>query len=348
MKHLFIINSRAKQIAGHVDELEEHIKSFFSANPKDEYSIHKCRWKRDASGFTRRTINNAPEMIRVYALGGSGTLFEVINGIVGMPNAQVAWYPLGSNNSLLYTFGSNEKIALFQSLQNLCFSRVVTLDTIKAGNHYMITNALIGAEAEAGKMGESLAKRILFSRNFFYLAWEYLRPLLHARTQFYRFETENNSEEGEFYSILLTNVPSYGAGLQPASDAVFNDGFMDVYAIKPMPWKKSSMIISDYLKGSYAKWPEYISHYRCKKFHISSSTAMTISLDGELFYDTSLDFEICPASVNFVCPPGVTIPSVSTANTVAAAKAATVAAIADTEDLDAAFGLIPKVIEVKF
>lgn len=342
MKHLFIINSKAEQIAGHVDELEEHIKSFFSVNPKEEYSIHKCRWKRDASGFTRRTINDATEIIRVYALGGSGTLFEVINGIVGMPNAQVAWYPLGSNNSLLYTFGSGEKIALFQSLQNLCFSRVITMDTIKAGNHYMIANALIGTEAEAGKVGESLTKKIPFSKNFYYTAREYVRPIFHQHSQFYRFETENVSIEGEFYSILLTNVSAYGMGLQPASDAVFNDGYMDIYAIKPMPWKKSPMIISDYMNGSYDKWPEYISHYRCKKLHISSNTTMTIRLDGELFYDTSLDFEICPASVNFVCPPGIAVPSAI------AAAAATDASARDTEELDNDFGLIPKVIEVKF
>jgi diacylglycerol kinase family enzyme len=346
MKHLFIINSQAEQIAGRVDELEEQIKSFFAVNPREEYSIHKCRWKRDASGFTRRTLNNAPEIIRVYALGGSGTLFEVINGTVGMPNAQVAWYPLGSNNSLLYTFGSSEEIASFKSLQNLCFSRVVTLDTIKAGNHYMIANALIGAEAEANKMGESLTKKIPFSKNFYYLAWEYLRPILRGHTQFYRFETENAAEEGEFYSILLTNVPSYGVGLQPASDAVFNDGFMDIYAIKPMPWKKSPVIISDYLRGCYAKWPQYISHYRCKKFHISSSAAMTISLDGELFYDTSLDFEICPASVNFVCPPGIVMQQAATAAAATAARAGGTAS-AEIEDLENAFGLMPKVTEVK-
>jgi diacylglycerol kinase family enzyme len=343
MKHLFVINPQAEQIAGHVDELEEHIKSFFFVNPREEYSIHKCRWKRDASGFTRRTINDAPEIIRVYALGGSGTLFEVINGTVGMPNAQVAWYPLGNNNSLLYTFGSSEKIAPFQSLQNLCFSRVVTLDTIKAGKHYMITNAFIGAEAEVSKTGESLTKRIPFSKNFYYLVREYLRPVFQAHTQFYRFKTENISEEGEFYSILLTNVPAYGMGFQPASDAVFNDGYMDIYAIKPMPWKKSPMIISDYLKGCYNKWPEYISHYRCKKFHISSNTAMTISLDGELFYDMSLDFEICPASVNFVCPPGITVPTATTVTTAAAP-----AAKADTKDIENAFGIIPKITEVKF
>lgn len=333
MKHLFIINSQAEQIAGRVDELEEHIKRFFSVNPKEEYSIHKCRWKRDASGFTRRTINGAPEIIRVYALGGSGTLFEVINGTVGMPNAQVAWYPLGNNNSLLYTFGSNEKIALFQSLQNLCFSRVVTLDTIKAGNHYMITNALIGAEAEATKMGESLTRRIPFSKNFYYLMCEYIRPMFRAHSQFYRFETEDISQEGEYYSILLTNVPAYGKGFQPAAEAVFNDGYMDIYVVKPMPWKKSPIIISDYLRGCYDKWPEYICHYRCKKFHVSSSTTMTISLDGELFYDTSLDFEICPASVNFVCPPGIVVSP---------------AAAPVTENTENVFKFAPKAAEVKF
>jgi len=308
MKHLFVINSRAAKVAGHVDEIEGDIRRFFSANPREDYSLHVCRWKRDASGFTRRTVHNAPEIIRVYAVGGSGTLFEVLNGVVGMPNAQVAWYPQGNNNAMLYAFGSEEKISAFQSLQNLSFSRVVTLDTIKAGNHYMITNAVIGTQAEANRMGEVLARKTHLPKKLCCFAWELSRALLRKNSQFYRFKTESVVVEGEFYTILLTNIPTYGAGLQPVEDARFNDGYMDVYTIKPMPLKKSPRIIADYLKGRYHKWPEYITHYRCKKFHVSSGSTMTISLDGELFYDISLDFEIYPASVNFVCPPGIVVP----------------------------------------
>jgi len=308
MKHLFVINPRAGQIAGHVDEVVDNIKQFFSATPREDYNIHICRWKRDASGFTRRTINDAPEIVRVYAVGGGGTLFEVLNGVVGMPNSQIAWYALGNNNAMLYTFGGNEKTSAFQSLQNLSYSRAIALDTIRAGNHYMITNALIGTEAEATKTAEMLAEKTHLPKNFCYLAWEMIRPLLHMHPQFYRFETENISVEGEFYSVMLANIPTFGIGLHPAGDARFNDGYMDVYTIKPMPWKKSPMIIADYIKGKYYRWPEYITHYRCKKFRISSDSTMTISLDGELFYDVSLDFEICPASVNFVCPPGIVVP----------------------------------------
>jgi len=308
MKHLFVINPRAARIAGHVDEIEDDIRRFFSSNPREDYSLHICRWKRDASGFTRRTIHNAPEMTRVYAVGGSGTLFEILNGVVGMPNAQVAWYPMGNNNSMLYAFGSDEKISAFQSLQNLSFSRVVTLDTIKAGNHYMIANAVIGVEAEADKMGEKLAKKTRLPKNVCCRAWEVSRALLRGNSQYYYFETESAAVEGEFYTVLLTNIPTYGMGLQPAGGARFNDGYMDVYTIKPMPWKKAPNIIADYAKGRYHKWPDYITHYRCKKFHISSASTMTVSLDGELFYDISLDFEICPASVNFVCPPGIVVP----------------------------------------
>jgi len=313
VKHLFIINPRAAQIAGHVDEIEGRIKRFFSANPRESYSVHICRWKRDASGFTRRTLNDAPEIVRVYALGGGGTLFEVLNGVVGMPNAQVAWYPLGNNNSMLYAFCSDEKASAFQSLQSLSFSPVMTLDTIRAGNHYMITNALIGAEAEAYKMGKILAGKTRLSRKFCNLAGEMIRPFLNKDVQYYRFETEHDRDEGKFYSILLTNIPTFGMGLQPAKDARFNDGYMDVYTIKPLPREKSPRIITDYIHGQYHKWPEYITHYRCKKFRVFSNAAMTISLDGEFFYDTALEFEICPASVNFVCPSGIVVPWETTA-----------------------------------
>jgi diacylglycerol kinase family enzyme len=311
MKHLFIINPQAMLISGRVDEIEDDIRSFFQSNPRLEYSIHVSRWKRDASGYTQRYVSNAGELVRVYAMGGNGTLFEVINGVVGLPNAQVAWYPLGNDNSMLYAFGGRENLSAFQSLQNLSLSPVITLDTIRAGNHYMTINGLIGGEAQAFRQGEILSKKTKLSRNFCYMAAGFFNGLRKSNLQYYYIETERIKIEGNFRSILVTNLPAYGAGIKPAVDALFNDGYMDVYIMQDIPKSKFFLVLKDYETGRYQKWPEYISHHRCKKFRVSSGSSMTMSFDGSLFYDTSMNFEICPHSLDFVCPPGINIPSAS-------------------------------------
>jgi diacylglycerol kinase family enzyme len=318
MKHLFIINPVSGQLAGRVnkiDEIKNEINHYFAANPARNYAMHFCRWKRDASGYTQRYVSSASEMVRVYAMGGNGTLFEVINGAVGLPNVQVAWYPLGKANSMLYAFvnaaGADSTLSLFQSLQNLTLSPVIALDTIRAGNHYMIMNALLGAEAEAYRSGEDLADRVKLPRNACYLAAGLFNALLKKHNQFYSFETEYEKAEGVYNSILVTNTPTYGLGLRPALDALFNDGYMDVYTVKSIPRNKVFTVVMDYERGLYRKWPEYIHHYRCKKFRVFSDSTITISLDGSLFYNNVMDFEICPHSLDFVCPLGINMPVIS-------------------------------------
>jgi diacylglycerol kinase family enzyme len=308
MKHLFIINPQARELIGHVDEIEDDIKNFFKGNSGLEYSIHICRWQRDASGYTLRYLSNAAEMVRVYAMGGNGTLFEVVNGVVGLPNAQVAWYPLGNANSLLYAFGGIEYFGAFQSLRNLSLSPVVTLDTIRAGNHYITISAVIGAEAEAFQMGETLARQIKLPESFCQFASAIFNAMTTKKIQSYYIEMEQKKIEDTFQSILIANIPSFGAGRKPAVDALFNDGYMDLYTIKNIPKSMFIPVIRDYEKGNYKKWPEYISHYRCKRLRISSASSMTISLDGNFFYDNSMEFEMCPHSLDFVCPPGVKVP----------------------------------------
>ncbi|MDR2470952.1 MAG: hypothetical protein LBD09_02425 [Treponema sp.] len=308
MKHLFIINPRAEQIAGRVDEIEDDIRSFFAGHPRLSYAIHKNRWQRDASGYVLRHVSASPEMVRVYALGGSGALFEVINGVVGLPNAQVAWYPLGRMNTLLYALGGEKHRDSLQSFRNLSLSPVITIDTIRAGNHYIALNALFGAEVEASIRGKALAARFHLPTDLCYLAAAICDVIFRRKYQRYHIDVDGREVAGEFISILLTNVPVYAIGLRPAPDAVFNDGRMDLYTIKPIPARKLLTVARDYIQGRYSRWPEYITHYRCKKAVITSAQVMCMVLDGNPFYDHSMSFEICPFSLNLVCPPEIKVP----------------------------------------
>ncbi|MDR0447328.1 MAG: hypothetical protein LBH07_01525 [Treponema sp.] len=311
MKHLCIINPVAEHIKGHVDEIIEIIQDFFLLNPRIKYAIHVTRWKRDASGFILRYVNNASEIVRVYAFGGGGTLFEVINGVVGLPNAQVAWYPLGKDNKFLPVFGK-DKLNSFQSVRNLCLSRTITIDTILAGKHYVAANILIGAEVLASGTGKQISKLFRLSRKTSYYIAGIWYFFLKKENRQYRIEMESGELNGNFAGILISNIPNHGAGI-PAPEARFNDGYMDLYTIKQIPHNYLINAVRDYFRGQYAKWPEYFSHYRCKKAHISSASDMPISLDGEYFYDTVLDLKISPASLDFVCPPNINYPALKQA-----------------------------------
>ena len=303
MKHLCIINPMAGQIYGRVNELLGEIKGFFARNPRMKYAIHVTRWKRDASGFVMRYVSNASEMIRVYVFGGGGTLFEVINGVMGLPNVQVAYYPLGRDDDLINVFG-NDARSKFTSMMNLALSPVISIDTILSGNHYAVSNILIGLEAVSYRGGIKLSEQIKLPLHLGYYIAGYYYTLIKPVVQRYHIEIDGVEMDDNYLGVFIGNISSHGAG-SPVPEARFNDGYIDVSIIKPVPKRKLIGAINDYQSGHYEKWPEYIAHHRCRELRITSPLDMVICIDGEFFYDTEMKFKINPTSLNLVCPSDI-------------------------------------------
>ncbi|MDR0670594.1 MAG: hypothetical protein LBF95_10980 [Treponema sp.] len=307
MRHLFIVNPRAFFIKGQVDRICGEIRSFFVNFPHIAYDIHITRWKRDAVVFVHRYVSAADRIVRVYAVGGMGTLFEVVNGVAGLPNVQVACWPFGIDNTFLWYFGK-KKMDRFHSLKELVFSNVASFDLIKCGNNYGICAGYMGAEAIASRHGDDIVENVdrlprwLVRTGGIYLMLALYYCVKKETTQSYRVVLDGAPLHGTYRSILIANEPYLASGLNPAVDARPDDGILDVYLIQHVPYYKLPGLAIDYAYGHYDKWPNYISHYQAKTISISSDQIMHICIDGEHFYDTAIEYEIIPRAVDFVCP----------------------------------------------
>jgi diacylglycerol kinase family enzyme len=310
MRHLFIINPRAFFLKGQVDDVCREIHAFFAGFPHIKYDIHITRWKRDAVVFVHRYVSAADRIVRVYAVGGMGTLFEVINGVVGLPNVQVACWPFGIDNTFLWYFGK-DRIGYFRSLKRLVFSGVSSFDLIKCGNNYGICAGYMGVEAMASQHGDSIIEtmdflpRWLIRTGGIYLALALYYCFKKETNQSYRVMLDGHPMYGKYRSILIANEPYLSSGLKPAVEARPDDGMLDVYLIQQVPNFKIPSLVLDYARGHYDKWSSHIFHYRAKTVDISSEQIMHICIDGEHFYDAAVNYEIVPCAVDFVCP-GVT------------------------------------------
>jgi diacylglycerol kinase family enzyme len=308
MKHLFIVNPKARRLVGRLDEVVEDIRDFFLNYPQIQYDIHITRWRRDAEGFTQRYVNGAVEIVRVYAVGGMGTLFEVINGAVGLPNVQVTLFPFGIENSFLLCFG-RANIERFSTLRNLVFSQCISLDLLRCGNKFGMGFCLIGMEAMTAGTGKAVIDRLNFlpcgkfwtTAVYFFFGFYYRAQKKNLR--YYRIDIDGNSFGGEYLTILIANQPYYGAKMRP--EARPDDGFIDVYVSKPASFHHHIKYTADYVKGQYTKWPQLIEHYRGKRVSITSDMVMSVCLDGEMFFDMVVQAEVVPHAVDFTRPANI-------------------------------------------
>jgi diacylglycerol kinase family enzyme len=310
MRHLFIINPIAFFIKGQTGRICREIQSFFAAFPQIKYDIHITRWKRDAVGFTHRYVSAADRIVRVYAVGGMGTLFEVINGVAGLPNVQVACWPFGIDNTFLCYFGQ-DKIERFRSLKNLVFSGVSAFDLIKCRNNYGICAGYMGLEAIASRQGDSIIANVDFLPRWIiktgsiYLALALYYSTKKETIQSYQVMIDGLSLQGTYSSILIANEPFLSNGLAPAAGARPDDGILDVYLLQRVSGFNMPALIFDYVRGRYDKWPHHISHYQAKTVGISTDQIAHICIDGEHFYDTAVEYEVVPHAVDFVCPDDI-------------------------------------------
>jgi len=300
VRHLFIINPVAKRIKGKTKKIRNRIYEFFKKYPELRYDIFESRWCRDSLAFIRQYISETKETVRIHSVGGNGTLFEVINSIVGVENVEVATHPYGSANAFLRYFGSRNK-KHFLRLDNMVFSKTIPLDIIRCGNNYGNGFAIAGVEAFANMKGDEWIEKGM-PEDIAYILAAVVRLISGKAGQKYFVEVDGNKIEGDFISVLVANAPCYGKAMYSAVDAHPDNGILDVYVFKNASRLKLLSCVSTYTRGNYRKIPDLVSHYKAKKIKLSSDEVMCMSIDGQTMYGTSIEYEIVPGAVNFVCP----------------------------------------------
>jgi diacylglycerol kinase family enzyme len=306
---LFIINPVATRIKGKLSSVTDSIHAFFREYPHIEYNTHITRWERDALGIVMRYAKKADELLRIHIMGGTGTLFEVVNAVVGMPNIQLSLYPLGYENCFLRYFGK-KNIHLFSSIRTQVFSGAIQIDAFRFGYNYGINCGLIGLEAYAYKEGaDFLDKNTFFPNDLVYLAYAGKLLLNKHSSQAYKITLDDVVLDGTYISIHIANGRCYGKNMEPASNALLNDGLLDFYLIKNVSMLNFPAVSRNYLSGNANKLQGKLNYYRGKKITISSESPMCISVDGQIFYDNLIDFEIMPYAIDLVCPSGIDVDS---------------------------------------
>ena len=301
MRHLFIINPATKRIRGKTKPVREKISAFFTMHPEVKYEIYVSQWCRDAVMLIQDYAAGAKdESVRVHSIGGTGTLFEVINGVARLPNVEVAAHPYGKANAFLRYFG-NKNMKLFYSLKSQVFGRAAPMDIIHCGNHYGICYGITGVEGYATILGDKWIENGM-PVDISYMLAGVVRILKNKRGQNYSIEIDGNMIEGDFTSVMVANAPCYGKNMYPAIDAHPDDGVLDVYVFKNASKMQVLSRIYGYTHGNYHKMPDFVSHYRAKKIKLSSDEVMCMSTDSEHFFGMSMEYEVMPKAVRFVCP----------------------------------------------
>ena len=295
MKYLFIVNpvaGKGKKQA----EIIEAVKNCFS-HREEEYEIYTTA----AAGDAKQKANAAAvsgENITVFACGGEGTVFEVLNGIVGFDNVSLGVIPCGSANDFLKFF---ENSAPFSDIAALADGVAVPTDIIKANEYYCLNGCSVGMDAV-------VARDMNIFKGWRGVSGPMAYKLAVLKTFFGKIGvTVNLSVDGESpvkrdcLFAVIANAPYYGGGYKSAPEANPFDNALDFTTVDIISKLKVPKFLSLYEKGLHGSL-DYCTLRRCESMEFTAEKAVPVNLAGEIIESRHMKFTLVKGGVKFVLP----------------------------------------------
>ena len=300
MKHVFIVNPAA----GKSDRTESCRKLIDAAfSPRGlQYELLVSRAPGDCRTLARQAAASGEE-VRLYACGGDGTLNEVVNGVVGCPNAAVTHYPGGSGNDSIKIF---DDPAAFTSIERLLDAEEAPFDLIRCNDSYALNVLSIGFDARVGTDIARFKRLPLVTGKGAYVL-SILSNMLHGLSADYTVTLDSGETlSGRKTMICICNGRWYGGGFNPVPEAEPDDGLLDVLVVERVSLLQLASVIGHYQKGRYAEYPSLIRHARCRSLRIACAERSVVNVDGEAVYTTDAKIEVVPHAIRFFYPKGLT------------------------------------------
>lgn len=312
MKHIFVVNPAA----GKGKKLPAVLSAItYACEELDaDYEIYHTVTVGDGIRFVREKCEKNPgEAMRFYACGGDGTLYEVINGAVGYPAAEVAVVPSGTGNDFIKAFSSPE---FFSDIKRQLLGKPERLDLIRYNNKYCINVLNIGFDCDVVQKVSEIKRSALVPSKLAYL---FSVANVFTKTFGKSFKVlidDRELIEREFMLLALANANYYGDGFKVAPDALLDDGYMNLCLVDKVSRAEFIKLVAKYKVGHHVNengeslYP-FIRYQKCKKVLIESYKPLGVCADGEISPYKTVQIEIAPAAVAFSIPKGVRCLSLS-------------------------------------
>ena len=301
MKHVFVVNPAAGKGEGAKSKLPMVQATLLNSGL--DYEIHRTLSKGETGEYVKR-IAAKGEPVRFYACGGDGTVNDVLCGMIGFPNAELAVIPRGTGNDFVRNFTNQ---SFFSDIAKQIAGSSVPCDVIKMNDTYCLNMANVGADCDVVVKSIELKEKTGVSGSAAYLKAA-LQILPQAPS--YKMSIQMDGGEEEDRDVLLAAVGNgifCGGGFKSCPTSSLNDGLMDVCVVKPVPKYKLIPLLLKYRAGKHLVSPAaapYVDYFQCKSFTLKPKQLVHVSIDGEVNEFKPTHFEIIPGAIKLSIPLG--------------------------------------------
>lgn len=274
MKYIFIVNpesakGNAMKIIGNIEKVckQEHI----------EYEVCYTLAQGDA---TRLAQSYKDDENIIYAVGGDGTLSEVLNGVIGTKN-KIGIIPAGSGNDF------------YRTVKELAKAEIES-DVGVVNGKYFLNIACVGIDAEVANNVPLMKKKNVKVKNLYTASILY--TFTHFKFKQIRFKSQEKDEKGNFTILSICNGRYYGGGYNISPKASLEDNYFDVYYINKLRLPSIINLLLKLKKGKLEQ-DKRTNHFKTNNITVTSEEPIRFNVDGETIENTKFEIKIIPKAI---------------------------------------------------
>ena len=245
----------------------------------------------------------------IVAIGGDGTVHEVINGLMEVPEEIRPVFgviPLGSGNDFCANVGNTKNPDEVVKAILAGNTRKIDMATVEDEDgrlEYWANSINIGF----GGLVTIYFRKVRFFRGFARYFYTVLKVIFsNFVIMKNRIKTDTREWEDETIMITLNNGPREGGGFHTGPHAIMDDGTLNLTVAQKVSRLKMLLLLIPFMNGTQEKDPKvYMDTF--KSIEIESDVPMYLHTDGELYAGLNHDvhylkIEILPQALEVIVP----------------------------------------------
>jgi len=294
-KWIFILNPVAGGGVANKYEsiLEEKINSrqLNADVVRTEYKGHATKI---AAEFANRGYNH------FIAVGGDGTLNEIVQGINDRENITLGIIAAGTGNDFVQILGFKGEFS--DSDWDIFFEKnTIKIDVGKCNDNYFLNGMGLGFDAQVAAENYTEDGEVKKGSPSKYL-WHILKTLLFYKEHDMKMSANGEQVSSKCFINTIANGRRFAGQYFLTPKAVANDGLLDVCAIKELSFPERIGIFLKVPKGQHLSNPN-VNYYQTDKLVIEFDKDVPHHLDGELFFASRFEVTVIPEKLRFIYNP---------------------------------------------
>lgn len=289
-KYCFVLNPTAGKGQGskYRDKIEGYEKKY-----KGEYKIVETEYPGHGEIISRNACREG--FTHIISVGGDGTLFEVVNGVVGK-SVSVGLIPCGTGNDFSRTIGLSQKFK--EQMDVIHGGKIQYMDLGKANDRYFINVFSFGIDALITRETQKI-KRYL-PGTFAYVAAT-IKILMTYRPVKIHMEFDECVFDGKVMLVAIGNGKYYGGGMKITPGAGVDSGDFQICIVKALKRVEFLKLFPMVFSGKHVNREE-VKIFRAKKILVKSSEKVLLNADGDIIGECPVKIDLLTQSIKIIVP----------------------------------------------